>query len=75
MLPVGLHIDDLDAQHGSVEDKVTRLIKDDVGPPDAIHFLQFPLHRHPPTKLHVWQLLLHLLQLCELLQDQVRDGP
>lgn len=64
-IPVGLHVDNLDAQHGPIQHKVACLIKDDICQPNAIHLLQLSLHSHPPPKLHVRQLLPHLLQLCE----------
>lgn len=64
-VPVGLHVDDLDAQHGAVEHEVAGLIKDDICQSDPVHLLQFSLHSHPPPELHVGQLLPHLLQLCE----------
>lgn len=64
-IPVCLNIDDLDSQHGSIKHKVARLIKDYVGQANPVHLLQLSLNGHPATKLHVWQLLPHLLQLCE----------
>ena len=53
-----------------VEDKVSRLVKDDVCQPNAVHLLQLPLHGHPAAKLHVGQLLSHLLQLREHLRGR-----
>lgn len=70
-LLVGFHIDDLDAQHGPIEHKVTSLIKDNINQSDTVHLLQIPLHSHSPPKLHVRQLLPHLLQLCEHLSYKV----
>lgn len=64
-IPVSFHIDDFDAQHGPVEHKVAGLIKDDICQSDAVHLLQLSLHSHSPPKLHVRQLLPHLLQFCE----------
>lgn len=73
-VPVGFHIDDLDAEHSAIEHKVAGLIKDDVSQSDAIHLLQFSLHSHSSPELHVGKLLSHLLQLCEHLTKQVWWG-
>lgn len=67
-VPVGFHIDDLDAQHSPIEHKVAGLIKDDVCQSDTIHLLQFSFHSHSPPELHVRKLLPHLLQLCKHLK-------
>lgn len=64
-LLVGFHIDDFDAQHSPIKDKVTSFIKDDINEPDTIHLLQLSLRSHSPSKLHVRQLLSHLLELCK----------
>lgn len=71
-VPVGLHVDDFDAQHSTVEDEMSCLIKDDVGQADSIHLLQLPLHSHPASEFHVGKLLSHLLQLCKHLQERDR---
>lgn len=64
-LPVSFHIYDFNAQHGAIKHKVSSLIKDDIGQSDAVHLLQLSLHRHSAAKLHIRQLLPHLLELRE----------
>lgn len=64
-LPVSLHVYDFNAQHGAIKHKVPRLIEDDAGQSDAVHLLQLSLHRHSAAKLHIRQLLPHLLELRE----------
>lgn len=64
-IPVSFHIYDFNSQHGAVKHKVSGLIEDDVGQSDAVHLLQLSLHRHSASKLHIRQLLPHLLKLRE----------
>ena len=70
---VGGQIDDFDAQHGGVEQKVTGLIEDNVGELHAVIPVDFLLDGHSTTELHIWQLLLGLLKFGVLRQRRFEE--
>lgn len=63
--PLRMQVDQLDAEQRGIEDEVAGGVKDNVGQAHRVGLLEVPLDRHPSTKLHVRQLLSHVMQLDE----------
>lgn len=70
-------VDDLDAEHGAVQDEMARLVKDDVDACSVLRGLDLALDRHPSPELELLELLKRrpdLLHLGDGVQGLVVDA-